>query len=173
MAHFAELDPDNVVTRVIVVSNDDILDESGNESEQKGIEFLHNLFGQDTKWVQTSFNGNFRYKFAGIGDTYDEQHDVFVSPGYSYNEEYDTFIPAGYFYNEQYERFLPPIPEQPHPLWWYDPDRLRWRPPFPKPWDTYEYEWDESISNWKQVEGSEGTRPWTLDNDPPVFERKY
>jgi hypothetical protein len=159
MAHFAELDPDNVVTRVVVVSNDGILDENGNESEQKGIEFLQNLYGEDTKWVQTSYNGNFRNKFAGIGDTYDPESDV--------------FIPEGYSYNEQYQRYLPPIPEQPHPLWWYDPDRLRWRPPFPKPYDTYQYEWDESISNWRQVEGSEGERAWTLDMEQPVFERNY
>ena len=45
MAHFAELDQNNVVTQVIVISNDDILDENGNESEQVGIQFCKNLYG--------------------------------------------------------------------------------------------------------------------------------
>ncbi len=152
MAHFAQLDQNNVVTQVIVISNDDILDENGNESEQKGIEFCKNLYGEDTRWVQTSYNKSFRYKYAGIGDTYNEQYDAFVPPGYSYNEEY--------------KQFLPPIPPQPHPLWWYDTERLKWRPPFPKPRDTYQYEWDESISNWKRIEGSEGERIWILDVPP-------
>jgi len=159
MAHFAELDQNNVVTHVVVVSNQDILDENGNESEQKGIEFLKNLYGSDTKWVQTSFNASFRDKYAGIGDTYNAEHDIFV--------------PEGFIYSEEYKRFLPPIPPQPHALWWYDPDRLKWRPPFPKPWDTYQYEWDDSISNWRQVEGSEGERSWTLEMTQPVFDRKY
>jgi hypothetical protein len=159
MAHFAELDQNNIVLQVVVISNDDILDENGNESEQKGIDFCKNLYGQDRNWVQTSYNGNFRYKYAAIGDTY--------------NEQYDAFVLAGCSYNEEYKRFLPPIPPQPHPLWWYDPDRLKWRPPFPKPWDTYQYEWDESISNWRQVEGSDGQRAWTLNIEQPEFDRKY
>ena len=159
MAHFAELDQNNTVLQIVVISNVDILDENGNESEQKGIEFCKNLYGDDKKWIQTSYNTKFRYKYATIGDTYDEKYDAFVSPGYSYNEKY--------------KRFLPPIPPQPHPLWWYDPDRLKWRPPFQKPWDTYQYEWDESISNWRQVEGSEGERAWTLNVEQPEFDRRY
>lgn len=79
MAHFAQLDENNIVTGVLVVNNEKLIDESGNESEQKGIDFLKGLFGQDTKWVQTSYNGNFRGKYAGIGDWYDEENDKFVS----------------------------------------------------------------------------------------------
>ncbi len=71
MAHFAELDENNIVLQVTVVNNSDILDENGNESEEIGIQFNKNLLGQDTKWVQTSYNSNFRYKYAGIGDFYD------------------------------------------------------------------------------------------------------
>lgn len=80
MAHFAELDENNIVMRVIVVSNSDLLNENGEETEQKGIEFCKSLFGQDTKWVQTSYNNNIRKYFAGIGYTYNEELDEFVPP---------------------------------------------------------------------------------------------
>jgi hypothetical protein len=80
MAHFAELDANNVVTRVIVVGNPDCLDENGQESEAVGVSFCQQLFGDDTRWVQTSYNGNFRGVYAGIGYTYDEANDVFVTP---------------------------------------------------------------------------------------------
>ena len=78
MAHFAEIDTDNIVTQVIVVDNNDILDEQGNESESLGIQFCTNLLGGT--WVQTSYNDNIRYNFAGIGYTYDETRDAFISP---------------------------------------------------------------------------------------------
>lgn len=80
MAHFAELDSNKTVLRVLVVSNDDITDENGQEQEQLGITFLQNLLGEDTKWVQTSYNSNFRGTYAGIGYSYDEENDVFVPP---------------------------------------------------------------------------------------------
>lgn len=77
MAHFAKIDQNNVVVDVIVVNNEDILDENGNESEQVGIEFLNNLLGEGN-WVQTSYNGNFRYNYAEVGGTYDPQADAFI-----------------------------------------------------------------------------------------------
>jgi hypothetical protein len=78
MAHFAELNSDNIVTRVIVVGNPDCLDENGQESEAVGIAFCKTLFGAETQWVQTSYNATFRGKYAGIGDTYDATLDAFV-----------------------------------------------------------------------------------------------
>jgi len=77
MAHFAQLE-NNIVTKVIVVSNQDILDEQGQESEQKGIDFCSNLLGGT--WKQTSYNGNIRKNYAGIGYTYDEGRDAFIAP---------------------------------------------------------------------------------------------
>ena len=77
MAHFAKLE-NNVVTQVIVVSNQDILDEQGQESEEKGIAFCSNLLGGT--WKQTSYNGNIRKNYAGIGYTYDEGLDAFIPP---------------------------------------------------------------------------------------------
>jgi hypothetical protein len=80
MAHFAKLDNDNIVLEVHAVHNNELLDENGQESEAKGIEFLVNWSGGYTNWKQTSYNGNFRGKYAGIGYTYDTQNDVFVAP---------------------------------------------------------------------------------------------
>ena len=79
MAHFAQLDENNVVTQVIVVSNDELID-NGMESEAKGIAFCQSLFGADTRWVQTSYNDKLRGVYAGIGFTYDAEKDVFVAP---------------------------------------------------------------------------------------------
>ena len=77
MAHFAKLE-NNVVKQVIVVSNQDILDEQGQESEEKGIAFCSNLLGGT--WKQTSYNGKIRKNYAGIGYTYDEGRDAFIAP---------------------------------------------------------------------------------------------
>lgn len=78
MAHFARLDENNTVLEVIVVANNDILDENGNESEEKGIAFCRMLLGTDTTWKQTSYNGSFRGNFAGIGMLYDPEQDIFI-----------------------------------------------------------------------------------------------
>ena len=76
MAHFAQLN-ENIVTQVIVVANEELLD-NGTESEIKGIAFCKSLFGGD--WKQTSYNGNIRKNYAGIGYTYDSQRDAFIPP---------------------------------------------------------------------------------------------
>jgi len=77
MAHFAQLE-NNIVTNVIVVANETIIDENGNESEQKGIDFCSNLLGGT--WIQTSYNGKIRKNYAGIGYIYDETCDAFIAP---------------------------------------------------------------------------------------------
>ena len=77
MAHFAQLDENNVVTQVIVVANEELM-EDGVESEVKGIAFCQSLFGGT--WKQTSYNGNIRKNYAGIGYTYHEDIDAFVPP---------------------------------------------------------------------------------------------
>lgn len=79
MAHFAQLDDNNVVTQVIVVANEELLLD-GVESETKGVIFCKSLFGEDTKWKQTSYNGNIRKNYAGIGYTYDVANDWFYAP---------------------------------------------------------------------------------------------
>lgn len=71
MAHFAELDSDNKVIRVLVVAN---------EHEQRGQEYLADDCGLGGTWKQTSYNGNIRGKYAGVGDIYDEVNDEFYTP---------------------------------------------------------------------------------------------
>lgn len=80
MAHFAQLDENNIVIGVVVINNDDCLDADGNESEDVGVAFCKTLFGEDTIWKQTSYNGNIRKNYAGIGDTYDATRDAFIAP---------------------------------------------------------------------------------------------
>jgi hypothetical protein len=79
MAHFAELDSNNLVLRIVVISNNDVM-ENGVESEAKGIAICQNLFGANTKWVKTSYNNNIRKNYAGIGYTYDPTNDWFHAP---------------------------------------------------------------------------------------------
>jgi len=80
MAHFAQLDENNVVLQVIVVNNEVIHNLPFPESEPIGVEFCQSLYGADTVWKQTSYNGNFRGVYAGIGYSYDPVLDIFVAP---------------------------------------------------------------------------------------------
>ena len=89
MAHFAQLNEENLVTQVIVVANQDTADQDGIENEAIGIEFCTNLLGG--KWVQTSYNGNIRKNYAGVGYKYDATLDAFIPPqpfaSWTLNEE--------------------------------------------------------------------------------------
>jgi hypothetical protein len=78
MAHFAQLDENNIVTQVIVVNNQELLDESNVEQEEKGIVFCQSLLGGN--WKQTSYNANIRKNYAGVGYTYDVERDAFIPP---------------------------------------------------------------------------------------------
>ena len=71
MAHFAEIDSNNIVTRVLVVAN---------EQEHRGQDFLANDLGLGGNWIQTSYNANFRKHYAGIGMSYDASLDAFIPP---------------------------------------------------------------------------------------------
>lgn len=126
MAHFAELDENNIVKRVIVVSDEDAVD---------GENFCHNLLGG--RWKQTSYNTRsgvhtnggtpFRKNYAGMGYTYDEGRDAFIPPkpfsSWSLNEttcQWDAPIPrptdGAYFWREndgtgEWVLVNPPDPE--------------------------------------------------------------
>jgi hypothetical protein len=78
MAHFAKLDENNVVTQVIVVSNRDTSDANGVEKEHIGAAFCERLLGGI--WKQTSYNGNMRKRYAGIGFSYNAELDAFIAP---------------------------------------------------------------------------------------------
>lgn len=77
MAHFAKLDENNVVLEIHVVNNN-VLDL--NNEEESGVIFLTAWSNGYTNWKQTSYNGNIRYNYAGIGYTYDEVRDAFIAP---------------------------------------------------------------------------------------------
>jgi hypothetical protein len=79
MAHFAELDETNTVVQVTVVHND-VTTVDGVEDEQRGIDFLNDLFPDSGTWVQTSYHGNQRHRYAGIGFIYDAGSDAFLVP---------------------------------------------------------------------------------------------
>ena len=114
MAHFAHLNKDNVVLKVIVVNNDVINNLPFPESEPKGIAFCRSLFGYD-RWVQTSYSGSFRKHFAGVGFIYDSFRDEFIPsspyPSWIFEETSATWKapvdkpiePAGYIasWNEE------------------------------------------------------------------------
>ena len=125
MAHFAELDENNVVLQVIVVHNNELIDETGQESEAKGIAFCQSLFGGS--WLQTSYNGNIRKHYAGIGYTYDAALDAFIPPQpyLSWTLDADS-------------NWQPPVP--------YPTDAGTGEPP-------KMYSWDEATQSWVVVEG--------------------
>ena len=79
MAHFAKIE-DGIVRQVIVVNNEVLHDDKGVEQESIGVAFCQSLFGADTNWVQTSYNGSFRGRYAGAGMTYDPIKDEFITP---------------------------------------------------------------------------------------------
>jgi hypothetical protein len=100
MAHFAQLDDNNKVLNVIVVNNEELI-ENDVELEAKGIAFCQSLFGENTRWVQTSFNGSFRKNFAGVDYTYDPIADHFYSPS----------VFASWILNENTARWEAPVPQ--------------------------------------------------------------
>lgn len=75
MAHFAKISDDNIVEEVIVVNNDVLLDSEGIEQEAIGAKFCSDTFGG--RWIQTSYNANFRNLYAGLGMRYNEEKDEF------------------------------------------------------------------------------------------------
>ena len=82
MAHFAQLDDSNAVLAVNVIADADCLDGDGNESEPAGVVFCKSLWGADTIWKQTSFNGRIRKQYAVVGGVYDPVRNEYVDIKY-------------------------------------------------------------------------------------------
>ena len=123
MAHFAELNADGIVQQVLVVNNSDVGNLPFPESEPVGIAYLQSLFGSDTQWLQTSYNGNFRYRSASPGDSFDpapQPYGVFLNP-------------------------------KPYPSWVLDTNTYMWVAPVPYPNDGKQYYWDEATLSWVEV----------------------
>lgn len=178
MAHFAELDENNVVLRVIVISNDDILDENGCECEEKGIELCKTIANDpNSRWVQTSYNSKFRRIYAGLGSIYDQSKNIFYNPeelispypSWTFNEEKFEWeppipIPTDHFYavyswNEETLTWtIPPKPEQPYPSWIWDEYYYEWKAPklyaelLPEQVEQGCYRnWNEETINWDLI----------------------
>jgi hypothetical protein len=121
MAHFAELDGDNKVLRVLVACNEDVNNYGGDQSEMAANRFEKTVALSFTgvKWIQTSYNDNFRQRFASTGMTYDPVNDVFIH-------------------------------EQPFASWSLDSE-FEWQPPVALPSETEIYKnlkWDEDNQRW-------------------------
>jgi hypothetical protein len=124
MAHFAELDENNVVKRVIVVANKDTADVNGVEQEWIGQAFCVRLFGGT--WKQTSYHGNIRKNYAGIGCTYDAVLDAFVPP-----QPYPSWT-----LNPDTALWEPPVP-MPEDAGTGEPPKM--------------YMWDEATQSWVEM----------------------
>jgi len=129
MAHFAELNETNNIVRVLVISNDDILDENGQESEVAGVALAKKLTGSTNRWIQVSYNGTLRRQYP--------KHSGFV-----YNEQFDAIIepspfPSWALDENGYWQPPTPKPEETDPNYWWawDEEQLQWvqheRPVFP------------------------------------------
>jgi len=125
MAHFAELDSNNKVLRVVVACNEDIANNGGEQSEQAGEHFktVCPLSENGVKWIQTSYNNNFRKQYAGINFTYDPVKNKFLSPqifsSWSLDANDEWKAPVAYPTIRTYGDNIPYLI-----LW--DEDNLRW-----------------------------------------------
>jgi hypothetical protein len=177
MAHFAQLDENNIVLNVVVVNNSDILDEDGKEKEEIGIAFCKNLLGNETKWVQTSYNESFRKNYAMIGEIYDVSRDAFRKkdppfPSWMLDEESCQWRPPvelpsdwkdkSYSWDEATISWIEKSPKTDRhpPTWIYSDELKRWIPPIPYPTDNKKYTWNEETQTWNAVEP-------ILDGKPP------
>ena len=125
MAHFAQIDGNNVVTQVIVVANKDTADANGVEKEYIGAAFCERLFGGT--WKQTSYNGNIRKNYAGIGYTYNADIDAFVPP-----KPYASWV-----LNNDTAQWEAPTP-MPEDAGTGEPPKM--------------YSWDEATTSWVEVQ---------------------
>ena len=156
MAHFAKIDENNIVTEVTVVNNRVLLNDNNEESEIIGKVFLNKLLGGT--WIQTSYNGKIRKKFASIWDTYDEINDVFIIPkmydNWILDENFDWIPPVpypdtstGYLWNQQenvWESY-----ETPYPSWNWDNNAKDYLPPIERPNNVDGMVvWNEETTSW-------------------------
>ena len=144
MAHFAELDINNIVIRVLSACNQDIANNGGELSEQAAIHFqsLNNFSPNGVKWVQTSYNNNFRKKYAGVGMKYDSNLDMFIIqqpyPSWTLDSSGDWLAPVAYptiiTYGEN----------KPYIINW-DENNLRW---IAKNQENNDFIWDLNTLSW-------------------------
>jgi len=158
MAHFAEINENNKVVRVLVTDNND---PNGDE----GYQFLVDNFGGT--WIKTSYNTinnkhlkggqPFRGNFAGVGYVYDENLDIFLPPkpfeSWEIDEENANWkapIPkpdVAHVWNEELGSWE--LGEPPYPSWNYSREMGRFEPPVPRP--AGKYYWNEELGKWAEI----------------------
>lgn len=125
MAHYARVNSDNIVTYVTPIPNSMITDENGIEHEDRAIDHLNATVptSDGDRWIQTSYNNNFRVRYAGLGYTWDEERNAFIEP-----KPFESWN-----FNTETLSWDPPVP-------------------MPEVIDgTVGYVWDEDIVNWRSV----------------------
>tara|TARA_Y100000310_G_C20007859_1_gene501525 strand:+ start:23 stop:409 length:387 start_codon:yes stop_codon:yes gene_type:complete len=128
MAHFVELDENNIVLQVVVVDD---------AHEADGENWCRGFFGTD-RWKQTSYNTRGGIHRTINSDTPDDGVALrknYAGIGFNYNPTLDAFVPS-----------------KPFNSWILDEDACEWRPPIPYPNDGNEYSWNESTQSWDAVE---------------------
>jgi hypothetical protein len=123
MSHFAEINSEKIVQRVLVV-------------EQEFIDT--GKLGDPENWIQTSYNTRAGVHYAPNSNTPDG--------GVALRKNYAG---VGYTYDTTRDAFIPP---KPYPSWTLDEDTCQWEPPVAYPDDGKKYLWDEDITNWKEVD---------------------
>ena len=121
MAHFAEVDENNLVTRVLVIEQDMV--DTGN-------------WGTPSSWVQTSYNthGGKHYDQDGVEDSGVALRYNYAGRGYTYDRDRDAFIAP-----------------KPYPYWLLVESTCQWEAPVARPDDDKRYAWDEDITNWVEI----------------------
>tara|TARA_E500000318_G_scaffold109013_1_gene121043 strand:- start:518 stop:919 length:402 start_codon:yes stop_codon:yes gene_type:complete len=119
MAHFAELDSNNKVLRIVVGCDTDVTENGGAQSEQAATHFetVVPLSLNGVKWVETSYDGSFRRQYASIDGYYDSDQDVFID-------------------------------QKPYPSWTLNSNKI-WEAPVPRPAEHSSLStWDEDNQTW-------------------------
>lgn len=125
MAHYARINSENIVTYVTPIPNEMITDENGVEHEHRALAHLYSTIPDSVndRWIQTSYNNNFRVRYAGLGYTWNEELNAFIPP-----KPFDSWI-----LNEDTADWEAPVPM---------PETVE---------DGPRYMWDEELGNWKPV----------------------
>jgi len=134
MASFAELDINNNVLRVLSVHNNELL-ENGVELEQKGIQFLKSLYGENTIWKQTSYN-------TKGGKYYNLDNTLSLNQTKAFRKNHASI---GMIYDESRNAF---VHLKPYNSWTFNEESCLWEAPIPYPQDGHRYGWDEETLSW-------------------------
>jgi hypothetical protein len=137
MGHFAELNENNIVIDLHLVSNF-ILEINSIEDENKGIEFLTGLY-RHSNWKQTSYNTHGGIHYNKITNEPSEDQTKAFRKNYA---------GIGYYYDEQRDAFIPP---KPYDSWIINEDTCLWESPIPYPNDGNRYYWNEETLSWNLV----------------------